>query len=93
MDAFRIFVALAGLAGSVHAQTPAPGQAYPARAIRMMVPFSPGGASDLAARVVGQKLGERLGQQVVVDNRPGAGGQTRAVNRGPLAGCERPRVG
>ena len=40
----------------------------------MMVPFSPGGASDLAARIVGQKLGERLGQQVVVDNRPGAGG-------------------
>src|SRR4051812_27103197 len=40
----------------------------------MMVPFSPGGASDLAARVVGQKLGERLGQQVVIDNRSGAGG-------------------
>ena len=74
MDAFRIFVVLASLAGSVHAQTPAPGQAYPVRTIRMMVPFSPGGASDLAARVVGQKLGERLGQQVVVDNRPGAGG-------------------
>jgi tripartite-type tricarboxylate transporter receptor subunit TctC len=61
-------------ASAGYAQTPAPGPAYPARPIRMMVPFSPGGASDLAARVVGQKLGERLGQQVIVDNRPGAGG-------------------
>ncbi len=61
-------------ASSANAQAPAPGQQYPVRPIRMMVPFSPGGASDLAARVVGQKLGERLGQQVIVDNRPGAGG-------------------
>jgi tripartite-type tricarboxylate transporter receptor subunit TctC len=40
----------------------------------MIVPFPPGGATDLLARVVGQKLGEALGQQVVIDNRPGAGG-------------------
>jgi tripartite-type tricarboxylate transporter receptor subunit TctC len=61
------------LTASAHAQTP-PSSSYPARPIRVMVPFSPGGASDLAARVVGQKLGERLGQQVVIDNRSGAGG-------------------
>jgi tripartite-type tricarboxylate transporter receptor subunit TctC len=47
---------------------------YPTRPIRMMVPFSPGGASDTAARVVSQQLAPRLGQQIVIENRPGAGG-------------------
>ena len=47
---------------------------FPARPIRMLVPFSPGGASDTAARVVAQALGPRLGQQIVIENRPGAGG-------------------
>lgn len=47
---------------------------FPARPIRMLVPFSPGGASDTAARVVGQHMGPRLGQQIVIENRPGAGG-------------------
>ena len=45
---------------------------YPARPIRLIVPFPPGGGADIAGRVVGQKLTERLGVQVVVDNRPGA---------------------
>lgn len=53
---------------------PAPAQDYPARPVRMVVPFPPGAASDFLARVLGQKLGETWGQQVVVDNRPGAGG-------------------
>lgn len=49
-------------------------QEYPSKPIRVVVPLSPGGGTDIAARVTGQKLTERWGQQVIVDNRPGAGG-------------------
>jgi tripartite-type tricarboxylate transporter receptor subunit TctC len=52
---------------------PARAQDYPSRPIRIIVPFSPGGAVDGPTRVVAQELGKRLGQQVVIDNRPGAG--------------------
>jgi tripartite-type tricarboxylate transporter receptor subunit TctC len=47
---------------------------YPNRAIKLLVPFPPAGATDVVGRIVAQKLGERLGQPVVVENRPGAGG-------------------
>src|SRR5512143_3070784 len=47
---------------------------YPARAVRIVVPFTPGGATDVIARMVGQKLQEAWGQSVVVDNRAGATG-------------------
>jgi tripartite-type tricarboxylate transporter receptor subunit TctC len=49
-------------------------QAYPSRPIKIIVAYTPGGANDVVARLMGQKLGEELGQSVVVENRPGAGG-------------------
>jgi tripartite-type tricarboxylate transporter receptor subunit TctC len=47
---------------------------YPNRPVKMIVPFAPGGASDFVARIISPKLGELLGQQIVIDNRPGASG-------------------
>ena len=49
-------------------------QAYPNRPVRLIIPFPPGGSNDVVGRAMGQQLGERLGQSVVIDNRGGAGG-------------------
>ena len=67
--AISALVALAGLSLASHAQT----GAYPNRVVRIIVPTAPGGAGDMIARLVAQGLTERLGRQVVVEARPGAG--------------------
>ena len=63
-------------------------QSYPARPARIIVGFAPGGGNDIAARLIGQWLSDRLGQSFVIENRPGAGGNiaTEAVVRSPADG-------
>lgn len=59
---------------------------FPDKPLRIIVPFAPGGASDQLARIMGQKLGERLGQSVIVENKPGAGGIIGAETAARSAG-------
>jgi tripartite-type tricarboxylate transporter receptor subunit TctC len=61
---------------------------YPTRPVRLIVPFAPGGAFDIMARLMGQWLSERLGQPFVIENRPGGGGNigTEAVVHAPEDG-------
>jgi tripartite-type tricarboxylate transporter receptor subunit TctC len=88
----RLFLALGIVLGS--AVSPATGQGasdsanFPNRTIRLVVPFPPGGPADLIARFVGQRLNERWGQPVVIDNRPGANTAigAQAVARSPADG-------
>ena len=74
-----IMVAASGLAFAADAQ-------YPLRPIRMIVPNATGASSDVLGRIVAMQLSAEFGQQVIVDNRPGAGSRTRAVNRVPACG-------
>jgi tripartite-type tricarboxylate transporter receptor subunit TctC len=76
-----LFVGICAVAGA-HAQP------WPARPVRLVVPFGPGGAADIIARILGERLTPALGQTVVIDNRPGASGTiaTEIVARSPPDG-------
>src|SRR5687768_13361854 len=70
--------ALAAFAVLGASALPAAAQNYPARPVRIVIAFGPGGIADTIGRLVGQKLGDRFGQTIVGDNRPGAGGALAA---------------
>ena len=81
-DRLRSFLQFATIAGvGIAAALAAAGvvaQPYPSKPIRMIVPFAAGGTTDVVGRAIGQKLGENLGQQIVIENRPGANGNIGA---------------
>lgn len=74
MEKARRGVSLFAIFGLALVTAGAIAQSYPAKPVRIVVPTAPGGGVDFTARLVAQKLSERLGQQFIVDNRPGAGG-------------------
>ena len=82
----RQILRLSTLAAASALARPALAQAWPTRAIRFIVPFNAGGTTDLIARIISQWLSERLGQQVIVENKPGGGtniGVQAVVNAAP----------
>ena len=82
----RTFCRIAAFLPAFAVSTSANAQSYPARPIRLVVSFAAGGGVDLVARLIGQKLSEAWNQQVVIDNRPGAGGNVSAemVAKAPI---------
>src|SRR5262245_41656857 len=85
----RDFLQMAASAAALPLLSPwASAQAYPARPVRVIVGFTPSSAPDIVARLIGQWLSERLGQQFLVENRGGAGGSigTEVVVRAPADG-------
>ena len=85
---FRAVALLSLAAAALVAAAPATAQPYPSRPVTLVVPQAAGGTNDIVGRLVGQKLGEVMNASVVVDNRPGAGGNigTQLVAKGPKDG-------
>jgi tripartite-type tricarboxylate transporter receptor subunit TctC len=85
--AFALSAGAGSLFVSMHAEAQ-PAAAYPAKSIKIVVPFTPGGSTDILARAIGQKLNEAWGQPVVIENVPGAGGAIGAdrVAKAPADG-------
>ena len=79
MSIRKIF--LLAVAALVAASCPAQAQNYPVRPITLVIPFAPGGSTSIVGRGVAEKMGELLGEKIIIDNRAGAGGTvgTRAV--------------
>ena len=83
----RIGYALAGALAALASAT-AHAQNYPTKSVRLIVPYAPGGIVDYVGRLIGQRLSESFNQNVVIDNRPGAGGiigTETAAKRAPTA--------
>jgi hypothetical protein len=77
-SAVRTFVIGCLLTGS----TAVVAQQYPAKPVRVIVPFPPGNTADILGRLIGEKFTKRYGQQMIVDNRPGAAGEVRKAREG-----------
>jgi tripartite-type tricarboxylate transporter receptor subunit TctC len=84
----RMFVVAISMLGTVAVSHDVFAQSYPNKPIHLIVPFPAASSTDIVARVVGQKLGERLGQAVIIENKPGAGGNiaSQAVAAAPADG-------
>jgi tripartite-type tricarboxylate transporter receptor subunit TctC len=88
MRTYRPSLGVLAILAALAPASPAPAQQWPAKPVKIIVPFAAGGNGDIIARLIAPSLGEALGQQFVVENRPGAGGTfaAEAVARSPADG-------
>src|SRR6202158_937934 len=77
VDSFRALLCVLA-ASFAFAATSAQAQTYPTRPVRVILPFAAGGIADITTRLIAEKMGDKLGQRIIVDNQPGAGGISAA---------------